>query len=159
HIRAGAFPPPESFDDTTSAADLTFLERSQPADLERSIAGSDGRKAFNVYAFDDRYFVSAAYTLGLVGDAATYDQQQAFVGRAAYRVMAGDDANLAIGADTTYVFKPADSVAGPDSPHLIRLRERPELNVDSNNFRLIDTGSAGIDADDVFTWGAEAAGN
>ena len=73
HIKAGAFPPPESFDDATSAGDLTFLERAQPTDLERSIAGSDGRKAFNVYAYDDRYFVSAAYTEGLVGDAATFD--------------------------------------------------------------------------------------
>ncbi len=159
HIKAGAFPPPESFDDTTSASDLTFLERAQPADLERSIAGSDGRNAFDVYAYDDRYFVSAAYTMGLVGDAATFDEQQAFVGRAAYRLIAGDDANLAIGADTSYVFKLPDSVAGPNSPHLVRLRERPELNVDSQNYRLIDTGSAGIDSDDVWTWGAEVAGN
>ena len=49
HIKAGAFPPPESFDDTTSACDLTFLERAQPTDLERSIAGSDGRNAFDVF--------------------------------------------------------------------------------------------------------------
>jgi len=159
HIKAGAFPPPESFDDSTSAGDLTFLERSQPTDLERSIAGADGRKAFDLYAYDDRYFVSAAYTMGLVGDAATYDQQQAFVGRAAYRIIAGDDANLAIGADTTYEFKPADTSAGPNSPHLLRLRERPELNVDSNGYRLIDTGSSGIDSDNLLTWGVEAAGN
>ncbi len=39
HFRIGAFPPSESFDDTTSAADLLFLERSQPADLARGIAG------------------------------------------------------------------------------------------------------------------------
>jgi len=97
--------------------------------------------------------------MGLVGDAATYDQQQAFVGRAAYRIIAGDDANLAIGADTTYVFKPADTSAGPNSPHLLRLRERPELNVDSNGYRLIDTGSSGIDSDSLLTWGIEAAGN
>jgi phosphate-selective porin OprO/OprP len=159
HIKAGAFPPPENFDDSTSASDLLFLERAQPADLERSLAGADGRKAFDVYAYDENYFVSAAYTLGLVGDAATFDQQQAVVGRFAYRFIAGDDANLAIGADSSYIFKPADSAAGPNSPHLIRFRERPELNVDSNSYRLIDTGSSGIDSDDVLTWAVEAAGN
>src|SRR4029077_3080620 len=99
----------------TPARHPTSLEPPRPADLERSIAGADGRKAFDLYAYDDRYFVSAAYTMGLVGDAATYDQQQAFVGRAAYRLVAGDDANFAIGADTSYVFKPADSAAGANS--------------------------------------------
>ena len=43
HWRIGAYPTPESFDDTTSASDLLFLERAQPTDLARSIAGSDGR--------------------------------------------------------------------------------------------------------------------
>src|SRR5262245_41110403 len=66
-FKVGAFPPPESFDDSTSASDLLFLERAQPADLQRGIAGSDGRQGFQAFAFDpdDNYFVSVAYTLGL----------------------------------------------------------------------------------------------
>jgi len=157
HLRAGAFPPPESFEDSTSASDLTFLERSQPTDLARSIAGADGRDAATAFSYDDHYFVAASLTGGVVGDSAVYDEQQAFVGRAAYRIIADQDVNFAIGGDTTYVFKLADLVAGANSPHAFRLRERPELNVDSESIRLIDTGT--IDADKVWEWGLEAAGN
>ncbi|MEJ0024678.1 MAG: porin [Rhizomicrobium sp.] len=157
HIKAGAFPPPESFDDTTSASDLLFLERAQPTDLARTIAGSDGRKAAAIFAYDDNYFVSVAYTGGLVGDAAVFDQQEAIVDRAAYRFILAPDVNFAVGADSTYVFKAADTVAGPNSPTALRLRERPELNVDSEGLRLVDTGT--LDASDLLEWGLEATGN
>jgi len=65
--------------------------------------------------------------------------------------------NFAIGADSTYVVKLPDTSAGPGSPHALRLRERPELNVDSNSLRLIDTNN--IDASHYWEWGIEAAGN
>jgi phosphate-selective porin OprO and OprP len=157
HIRAGAFPPPESLDDATSAADLPFLERAQPTDLARSVAGADGRDAAAVFYYDDNAFASAAYTGGVVGDAANFDEQQAFVGKAAYRFNFGDNTNLVLGADVTDVFKFADAAAGGNSPTALRLRERPELNVDSESIRLIDTGS--IVADSYTEWGLEAAGN
>jgi gas vesicle protein len=64
HVRLGAYPTPESFEDSTSAADLLFLERSQPVDLERSIAGSDGRAGASVLAYDDNYFAALSYTGG-----------------------------------------------------------------------------------------------
>jgi phosphate-selective porin OprO/OprP len=157
HVRAGAYPPPESFEDSTSAADLTFLERAQPTDLARSIAGSDGRDSATAFSYDDHYFLAASLTSGLVGETAVFDKQEAFVGRAAYRIIAEPDANFAVGGDTTYVFKLGDLAPGPDSPHSFRLRERPELNVDDESIRLIDTGS--IDADKVWEWGLEATGN
>ena len=157
HLKVGAFPPSESFEDSTSASDLVFLERAQPTDLERGIAGSDGRNAAQIFSYDDYYYVSAAYTLGLVNDAAVFDEQQAAVGRVAWRLLRSLDYNLAFGGDFTYVFKVADTAAGPGSPTAFRLRERPELNVDSENIRLIDTGT--IDADNVLEWGLEAAGN
>jgi phosphate-selective porin OprO/OprP len=157
HVRAGAYPPPESFEDSTSAADLTFLERSQPTDLARSIAGSDGRDSATAFSYNDHYFVAASLTSGLVGETAVFDKQEAFVGRAAYRIIAEPDVNFAIGGDTTYVFKLGDLTAGPDSAHAFRLRERPELNVDDESTRLVDTGS--IDADKVWEWGLEATGN
>lgn len=157
HIKLGAYAPPENFDDSTSASDILFLERAQPTDLARSIAGADGRDAATIFAYDDNYFAALSYTGGVVGDSAVFDEQQALVGRAAYRFVKTPDANLAIGGDATYVFSLADTAAGPNSPSAFRLRERPELNVDSNNFRLIDTGT--IDADHVWEWGVEAAGN
>lgn len=157
HVKLGAYPPPESFEDSTSASDLLFLERSQPTDLARSVAGSDGRDAASILSYGDDYFAALSYTGGLVGDAAVFDEQQALVGRFAYRLFHSDEANFALGADSTYVFKLADTAAGPNSPHALRLRERPELNVDSESIRLIDTGT--IDASKYWEWGAEAAGN
>jgi phosphate-selective porin OprO and OprP len=157
HWKIGAYPTPESFDDTTSASDLLFLERAQPTDLARSIAGSDGRAGTTIFAYDDNYFAAASLTGDLVQDTAVFDEQQAAVGRFAYRVLHDGDSNLAIGADATYVFKLADVAAGANPPDVIRLRERPELNVDDNSIRLIDTGNIG--ASKVLEWGLEAAGN
>jgi phosphate-selective porin OprO/OprP len=157
HLRLGAYPPPANFEDSTSAGDLTFLERSQPTDLDRSIAGSDGRDAASIFAYDDNYFAALSYTGGLVGETPVFDEQQALVGRAAYRFILGEDVNFAIGANSTYVFKLPDLAAGNNSLHGIRLRERPELNVDDQGIRLIDTGT--LDALHVWDWGLEAAGN
>lgn len=157
HWRIGAYPTPESFDDTTSASNLLFLERAQPTDLARSIAGSDGRDGTTLFAYDDNYFAALSYTGDLVQDSGVFDEQQALVGRLAYRLYNDGESNFAIGGDSTYVFKIADSAAGVGSPSAIRLRERPELNVDDNNIRLIDAGS--IDASHVWEWGFEATGN
>ncbi|MBV8976578.1 MAG: hypothetical protein JO261_12460 [Alphaproteobacteria bacterium] len=157
HVRAGAYPVPESLDDATSAADLLFLERAQPTDLARSMAGSDGRDAATVFAYDNNYFAAASYSMGLVGEAASFDEQEAAVGKLAYRFDFGDDTNVVFGADGTYIFKFADAAAGGNSPTPIRFRERPELNEDSQGIRLIDTGS--ITADSAWEYGFEAAGN
>ncbi len=157
HWKIGAYPTPESFDDTTAASDLLFLERAQPTDLARSIAGSDGRDGTTIFAYGDDYYAAASYTGDLVQDTATFDEQQALVGRVAWRAYHDGNSNFAIGADSTYEFKIAETAAGPHSPSAIRLRERPELNVDDNSIRLIDTNT--IDADKLLEWGVEAAGN
>jgi len=157
HIKAGAFPPPESLDDATSASDLLFLERSQPGDLARSLAGADGRDAATIFYYDDNAFAAASYTGGVVGDAANFDEQQAAVGKLAYRFNFGEDTNLVFGADASNIFKFADAAAGGNTPTPVRFRERPELNVDSQSIRLIDSGS--ITADSAWEYGLEAAGN
>ncbi|MBV8799502.1 MAG: hypothetical protein JO208_06810 [Alphaproteobacteria bacterium] len=157
HLRVGAYPTPESFEDSTSAADLLFLERAQPVDLERSIGGSDGRQGATIFAYDDNYFIAGSYTGGLVGESGVFDEESNLVGRAAYRFDLGDDTNFAVGADSTYVIKPADLAAGREAPDSIRFRERPELNVDDNGIRLIDTGT--LNANHILTYGLEAAGN
>ncbi|HVP85330.1 MAG TPA: porin [Rhizomicrobium sp.] len=157
HIKLGAYAPPEGFEDQTSASDLLFLERAQPTDVARSIAAADGRDAATIFAYDDNYFAALSYTGGVVGDTAVFDEQQSLVARGAYRFVKTPDANLAIGGDTTYVFKLADTTSGPTGTSAFRLRERPELNIDSNNIRLVDTGT--INADHVWEWGVEAAGN
>jgi phosphate-selective porin OprO/OprP len=157
HIKAGAYPTPESFDDSTSAQDLMFLERAQPTDLARSIAGSDGREGATIFGYDDNSFAALSYTGDLAGAASEFDEQQAVVGRVAYRFAIAPDVNLALGGDTTYVVKLPDLAAGPLPPDVLRLRERPELNVDDNAIRLIDTGS--INASHYWEYGLEGAGN
>jgi len=157
HLRIGAYPTPESFEDSTSAADLLFLERAQPVDLERSIAGSDGRQGATIFSYDDNYFAALSYTGGLVGESGAFDEEQNLVGRAAYRFILDDNVNFAVGADSTYVVRPADLTAGHEGLEQIRFRERPELNVDDQSIRLIDTGT--INANHVWTWGLEATGN
>jgi phosphate-selective porin OprO/OprP len=155
HLRLGASPVPESFEDTTAASDLLFLERAQPADVARSIAGGPGRDNLTAFLYGDNYFGSLAYTGGKAGDAAVFDEQQAAVGRIAYAPIRTKDATLALGFNGTYVFKLPDVTAGANSPNVIRFKERPELNVDGTS--LIDTGN--IDAKSVSQWGVEAAGN
>lgn len=170
HWKIGAYPTPESFEDTTAASDLVFLERAQPTDLARSIAGSDGRDGTTLFAYDDNYFVAASYTGNLVQDQSSvtnvitapkavgvFDEQQAFVGRVAYRFKLDDDVNFAVGADTSQVFKLPDVAVGAGSANTVDLRERPELNVDDNSVRLIDTGA--IAAKRLSEWGVEATGN
>jgi phosphate-selective porin OprO/OprP len=157
HIRAGAYPTPESFEDSTSASDLLFLERAQPTDAARGIAGSDGRDGITAFAYDNDYYAALSYTGGKTGDAAVFNEQQAVVGRFAWRPFHTDDANFALGADSTYVTHLADTTTGPDPLHSFKLSERPELNVDSENTQLITTGS--IAASKIWEWGAEAAGN
>jgi phosphate-selective porin OprO/OprP len=155
HLRLGASPVPESFDDTTSASDLLFLERAQPADVSRSLAGGPGRDNLTAFLYGDNYFGAVAYTGGKAGDSAVFDEQQAVVGRVVYAPIRTKDATLALGFNGTYVFKLPDVAAGVNSPNGIRFRERPELNVDGT--RLIDTGN--IAADSLMQWGVEAAGN
>ncbi|HEX3809229.1 MAG TPA: porin [Rhizomicrobium sp.] len=157
HLKIGAYAPPESFDDTTAVTDLLFLERAQPTDLARGIAGSDGRDAATIFAYDDNYFAALSYTGGVTGQTAIFDEQQALVGRAAYRLVNTPDANLAIGADSSYVFKIGDLAPDTGLLNTFSLSERPELNVDDNNVKLISTGS--LFASKVWQWGLEAAGN
>lgn len=157
HVKIGAFPPNESFEDSTSAQDLLFLERAQPTDVARGVAGSDGRDAIQLFAYDDDYFASVAYTGTLVGTGSQFDEQQALVGRVAYRPVASENVNFAFGGDFTYVVKFPDLTAGLNSAHAFSLSERPELNVDDQSIRLINTGN--IDANHYFQWSVEAAGN
>jgi phosphate-selective porin OprO/OprP len=157
HFRIGAYSPFESFDDTTSVTDLLFLERAQPTDLSRGVAGGDGRDAASIFAYGQNYFAALSYTGGVTGQTPVFDEQQALVGRLAYRVVSLPDVNLALGADSTYVFKLADALPGVGSINTLSLSERPELNVDDNNIKLISTGS--LPASKYWQWGTEAAGN
>ena len=151
HLRAGAYSAPANFDDATSSTDLAFLERAQPTDLGRSIGAGTGRAAASIFAYDESYFAALSYT-GAPANNAIF-RQQAVVGRFAWRALHDGDNSFAFGADMTHVF----TLAGNGGTHDFRLRERPELNVETVDLRLVDTGN--LDSDSVTEFGVEAAGN
>lgn len=157
-FQLGAFSPPANMDDGTGVEDSLFLERSTPAELSRALAGADGRIGLGVRYASTHWFGAATLTTRTVNDAEVNDSQAAVVGRLASLVYTSDDANVHLGVSGTYVFKPADQ--GPDAAANtartpIRLRDRPELRVDST--RLIDTGP--IDAEGAYVGGVEFGSN
>ncbi len=151
HVRVGAYGAPANFDGATSSTDLLFLERAQPADLGRNIGAGTGRAGASVFAYDESYFAALSYT-GAPANAAIFSQQ-AVVGRLVWRPIHDEDGSFAFGADLTHVF----TLPGTGGAHDFRLRERPELNVQTVDLRLIDTGN--LDSDSVTAFDVEATGN
>ena len=166
-FRIGAYPPPTNIEDGTSAGDTIFLERNAPSDLQRNIAGGDGRDAISVLYAGDELFGALSYTGAKVQDSAVFDEQQALVGRLSDRFWHDADSNLVVGVNGTYVIKLPDAVSNglpnlsntPGAPALntITLSDPPELTIDSNGIRLANTGA--LPAHHVSQWGIEAAGN
>ena len=155
-FQVGAFLPNSNMDDSTSATEILFMERATAAELSRALAGADGRYGAGVRGNGERWFASFYWTGGTVGDAENAGEQGALVGRVAGLLLTGSDYNVHVGANGSWVFEPPDqgslTAAGR---YPIRLRDRPELRVDST--RLIDTGS--IDAESAYAGGLEAAAN
>ncbi len=151
-VRIGAFAPPAGLEDATGAGNVVFMERAGAANIARGLAGAGGRKTINLFAQGERYFVSLAYTGGRTSDAATYDEQQGLVGRAAWLV-ADDRLKWVVDASATHVFKVADVAPGPGSLNTVTLSNGPELALDS--LRTVSTGA--IDARKATTFGLESA--
>jgi phosphate-selective porin OprO/OprP len=150
-IRIGAFAPPSGIEDGNGGSNLIFLERASAANISRGIAGAGGREGINIFAQGRRYLLSLAYTGGRTTDAATFDEQQALVGRAAWLAHDGDGVQWLIDGHATHVFKVADATA--TTPANISLGAGPELAVDLT--RTVDTGP--LDARKVTEFGFESA--
>jgi len=154
-FQLGAFSPPANMDDSTSAEDLLFLERSSAGEISRALAAADARFGLGVKANGKRWMSSLTLTSRTVGDAEVFDSQLAAVGRAGFLVATGDDYNVHVGASGTYVFAPPDQGSATTPRHAIRFRDRPEIRVDGT--RLIDTGA--IDAERVSVFAGEFGAN
>jgi len=164
-IRAGAYPPPANLEDSTSAGDTIFLERNAPSDLQRNIAGGDGRDAVSLLYLGDQLFGAFSYTSAKVQDSAVFGEQQAAVGRASYLFKLAEDANLVVGGNGLYVFQLPNSVArgsaigavtpGAGALNTITLSDPPELTIDSQGLKLVNT--AAIPANHIWQWGVETA--
>lgn len=153
-LRAGAFGPSVGYDDSISNAESLFLERASPAELQRQIAGSEGRTGVAGYVNGEEWFGSFAVT-GAPIATQSFDEQIALVGRLAFLPIKSPDFNLHVGANATYLLRAPDQ--GPDvaQRYPFRLRDRPEVRVDGT--RLIDTGN--INTDRLFAPGVELAAN
>ncbi|MCC7462530.1 MAG: hypothetical protein IT480_08735 [Gammaproteobacteria bacterium] len=148
-LQIGAYAPPANMDDGTAPEETLFIERATPAELARALGGGDGRTALGVRASGRRWMTALTLTGRTVNDPETHDAPSALVARSSRLLVADEDFSLHLGANGTWVIHPAD--AGPDASgarYGVRLRERPELRVDST--RLVDTGA--IDA--VHAWSA-----
>jgi phosphate-selective porin OprO/OprP len=184
-FRIGAFPPPASIEDATTPADTLFLERNSPADLQRNIAGGDGRDAITILYAAPTVFGALSYTGNKVQDGAKslqpggvttapsqFDEQQAIVGRLAWLPVNTADLHWLVGVNGTYVLKTPDLVANglanaSTTPingatpgvvvNSISLSDPPELTFDSNGFNLANTGA--LNAEHVSQWGVETAAN
>ena len=99
--------------------------------------------------------ISVAYTGKKTTDAATFDSQEAVVGRASWLAVKSPDFNWLLDANLSHVFKLADIAAGPNSPNTFSFSNGPELAVDST--KTVNTGA--IDAKAVTEWGLETAAN
>jgi phosphate-selective porin OprO/OprP len=158
-IRIGAYTPPAGLEDQTGSGDLLFNERAAAVDAARNIAGAPSRSAISLLLAGDTYFAGLSYTGNKVGDSGAFDEQQALVGRVAVLPVNTADVKWLLDGDFTHVFKPADMA--PGSPPLtttlspVSFSAGPELAVDNNGPKTVNTGS--IDADSVTIFGAESA--
>jgi phosphate-selective porin OprO/OprP len=152
-FRVGAFSAYDSVEDATGGANLALMERPTAVTVARSIGAGSGREGAEVFAQGERYLVSLALTGGKTTDAATFDEQQALVGRVAWLAVDLSDVKWLLNVDSTHVFKLADTAAGPAPSGAIALSAGPELSIDAS--RTVDTGL--LDARHVTEFGMETA--
>ncbi|MGV8995755.1 MAG: porin [Parvibaculaceae bacterium] len=156
-FRIGAYPPPASIEDGTSATDVIFMERDAPTDAARAIAGADGRDAITMLYTTPSLYGALSLTGGKVADSAVYaDEQTALLGRVADMVYTDNDWAFLVGANGSYVITPPyANVAGPTGTHTVSISAGPETTFDDTATKLVSTGA--INVDHVTQWGLEGA--
>jgi phosphate-selective porin OprO/OprP len=155
-IQLGAFSPPANMDDGTSVEDSLFIERSTPGELSRALGGADGRMGLGVRSSGTRWMGALTLTGGVASESEAFDEQLGLVGRLGTLALTTNDSNLHLGLSGTYIFRASDQGdAASGGPYTLRLRDRPEMRVDST--RLIDTGP--IAADAAYATGIEFGAN
>jgi phosphate-selective porin OprO/OprP len=154
HVRAGALAPFAGIEDSTGSPDLLFLERPASTDIARNIGGSPGREGVDLFVQGDDYLVSLAYTGKKATDAATFDAQEALVGRASWLAVSNPDVKWLLDANATRVLRLPDTAANSAAANVFSFSNGPELAVDAS--KTVNTGN--IDANNVTEYGFETAG-
>lgn len=147
-IQIGAIKVPMTLDETTSANEIMFIERSSAAAMAVSYGGGNSRTAVGMRGNANNFFASAYYTGGVVGEGGV-DEASNVVGRAAYMIAPNADTQIHLGASATRVFEfsQASSAIPPAlqgaSTAQFNLQDRPELRVDGT--RLVSTGLLNVE--------------
>jgi phosphate-selective porin OprO/OprP len=152
-IRAGAMTPFLAIEDATGSADLLFLERPSSVDVARNIGGAPGREGVEAFAQGDTYLVSLAYTGKKSTDAATFDAQEAILGRASWLAVNQPDIKWLLDGHFTQVLHPADAAANTNTSNFLSFSNGTELAVDAS--KTVNTGN--IDAKRATEFGFESA--
>ncbi|WP_338665532.1 porin [Pararoseomonas sp. SCSIO 73927] len=154
-IRAGLFTPQHMPEYAGSSFDLPFMERAAITNLAASLATGDTREAAGIEGRGElggggARWNASAYVTGGVGSTPHDGRQRGAAGRAVVLLPPMGPVQFQIGADVAAQFHP-----GTDpGPQAVRLRDYPELRVDSRRF--LDSGS--IRAGQAWAVGPEAAG-
>ena len=143
-INAGAIQPKFTLDDSTSSADLTFMERSSIVNtILDPFGGSDSRRGIEVRYqkrgiahSGDNLMISTAYTGERIANAKTDDEGTQIMGRLAYRFYSDQKSNFQIGASASHILNEPDQ--------LMAIHDRPETRVDGT--RLVGFGTGGLPA-------------
>jgi phosphate-selective porin OprO/OprP len=155
-LRIGAWSTPTNLEDGTGAAEQLFPERAAVSELQRGLAGGDGRSSVGAFFNGKAWYFGGVLTGDVVGApaAAEFGEQKGYIVRAAIDPIHGKDYDVHIGANVSGIIDPANTSATPGVPaQAVRLRERPETSVDNNSIRLVDTGN--IASDGLTSYGLE----
>jgi len=165
-IKVGAFEPNIGLAAATSTSQMPLMERPSPAEVARNVGAGDSRVAIQASVhgalgggdtgIGARWLFSTALTgatIGSGGAAQSFDEQTAWVARAAVAPYSGDEWQAHLGANFQAVMQPNDAGQAATPRYPIQLRDRPELRLDGA--RLVDTGA--IDTKGATVYGAEAA--
>jgi phosphate-selective porin OprO/OprP len=179
HIRVGAYNPPLNIEDSTGSADLMFFERNSPSNMQRNIAGAEGRDAITVSYTGERLFGALslsgnkiydgkkAYAAAGATPVANYGDQTAVLGRLSWLAVSTSDMHWIVGVNGLHVFQlpsltpdgaaTLETTPGATASHTVVLGDLPEISVDSNGTNFVSTGT--LSARTVSSWGLETAAN
>jgi len=160
-INAGAIQPKFTLDDSTSSAEITFLERASIINaLLDPFGGSDSRRGVeliyqrsDLFKGGDNLLISTAFTGERIANVKTDDEGSQLTGRIAYRFRSDERSNYQIGFDGARILNKPNG--------LLSFGDRPETRVDGT--QLVGFGFPGlqtaVQAKTGWLYGAEAAMN
>jgi phosphate-selective porin OprO/OprP len=141
-INAGAIQPKFTLDDSTSSAEITFLERSSIVNaILDPFGGSDSRRGVeliyqrpDLFRGGDNLLISTAFTGERIAAIKTDDEGSQLTGRIAYRFHSDERSNFQVGFDAARILNKPNG--------LLSFGDRPETRVDGT--QLVGFGFPGL---------------